>query len=125
MLRLVLALLLMAGASGAQEVRVPVRVGDHPGLGRVVFDWPTAPAYTVEREGGRVRVRFPAANVAVDSVRRLPRNVLALRGVEGGVELTIAEGARLRHFRNGPKVAFDVMDAAETAPVRGRAGGAA
>lgn len=42
----------------------------------------------------------------------MPRNVLAMRAVAGGVEITVAPGARLRHFRNGSRVAFDVMDVA-------------
>ena len=107
----VLALLLMTQAAWAQQARVPVRAGDHPGFGRVVFDWPTPPAYRVEQEGDRVIVRFPPGALALEGLRRMPRNLLAMQAVEGGVALTLAPGARLRHFRNGAKVAFDVLDA--------------
>ena len=104
----VLVLMLLAGVAGAREApRVAVRAGDHPGFGRLVFDWAAPPVYRVEREGDLVRVRFPAGALALEALRRMPRNVLALRAVEGGVEITVAPGARLRHFRNGPKVAFD------------------
>ena len=112
-------LLLMCGAAGAREgPGVPVRVGDHPGFGRVVFDWPAPPAYRVERDGDRILVRFPTGALGLGGVRRMPRNVLAMRAMEGGVEITVAPGARLRHFRNGTKVAFDVMDAAGEAVER-------
>lgn len=118
----VLVLVLLGGAVGAQEARrVPVRAGDHPGFGRVVFDWPVPPAYRVEREGEVVRVRFPAGVLGLEGVRR-PRNVLAMRVLEDGVEITVAPGARLRHFRNGPKVAFDVMDGEAGERSSGRAG---
>jgi hypothetical protein len=106
-------LCLMASPLAAQE-RVPVRTGDHPGHGRIVFDWTAPPAYQVEQQGERVILRFPRAE-AIDlaGARRLPRNVLAVTRVPGGVELTLRPGARIRHFRNGPKVALDVLDPSE------------
>ena len=106
-----------APAWASEQPRVAVRGGDHPGFGRMVFDWPAAPAYRVEQDGDRHLVRFPRGALALDGLRRLPRNIRAVRAVEGGVELTLAPGARLRHFRNGPKVAFDALDAAAGAPV--------
>lgn len=109
-----LGLLLLASPAAAQE-RVGVRTGDHPGHGRIVFDWTTAPAYQVEQQGDRVILRFPNAD-AIDlaGARRLPRNILAVAKVPGGVELTLRPGARIRHFRNGPKVALDALDPSET-----------
>lgn len=115
-----LALLLVGFAplAAAQE-RVGVRTGNHPGFGRIVFDWTAPPAYTVETTPGRVLLRFPNPDAVVLPGRgRLPRNITAANRVEGGIELLIAEGSRVRHFRNGPKVAVDVMDAVapEAAP---------
>lgn len=120
MARLVALLaLLLAGLvplAAAQE-RVGVRTGNHPGFGRIVFDWTAPPAYTVETTPGRVLLRFPNPDaVALPGRGRLPRNITAANRVEGGIELLIAEGSRVRHFRNGPKVAVDVMDAAEARP---------
>lgn len=105
---------LLAQPALAQE-RVGVRTGDHPGHGRIVFDWAAPPAYQVEQQGDRVILRFPNAD-AVDlaGARRLPRNILAVAKVPGGVELTLRPGARIRHFRNGPKVALDALDPSET-----------
>lgn len=115
-----LALLLagFAPLAAAQE-RVGVRTGNHPGFGRIVFDWTAPPAYTVDTTPGRVLLRFPNPDrVELPGRGRLPRNITAANRVEGGIELLIAEGSRVRHFRNGPKVAVDVMDAAapEAAP---------
>lgn len=107
-------LCLVAAPVGAQE-RIAVRTGDHATHGRIVFDWPTAPAYQVEQQGDRVVLRFPNAD-AIDlaGARRLPRNILSVARVPGGVELTLRPGARIRHFRNGPKVALDALDPSET-----------
>jgi hypothetical protein len=109
----VLGLVLLASPAAAQD-RVGVRTGDHPGHGRIVFDWMAAPVYQVEQQGDRVILRFPNAD-AIDlaGARRLPRNILAVAKVPGGVELTLRPGARIRHFRNGPKVALDALDPAE------------
>ncbi|MFL1462823.1 hypothetical protein ACI6QG_11505 [Roseococcus sp. DSY-14] len=110
---LALAALLAAAPAAAQTV--PVRTGEHPGHGRIVFDWPSAPPYRVEQEGERVRLRFPpGAEIALP--RRLPRNMQAIRRDGEVVEVTIAPGARIRHFRSGAKVALDVLDAAPAAP---------
>jgi hypothetical protein len=104
----------MATHVAAQE-RVGVRTGDHPGHGRIVFDWTAPPAYQVEQEGERVILRFPNADaIDLGGARRLPRNVLAVARIPGGVELTLRPGARIRHFRNGPKVALDALDPTET-----------
>ncbi|MDB5415488.1 MAG: hypothetical protein JWR10_3823 [Rubritepida sp.] len=104
---------LLAIPAAAQD-RIGVRTGDHPGFGRIVFDWAAAPRYQVEQQGERVLLRFPNAD-AIDlaGARRLARNLLAVGRVEGGIELTLRPGTRIRHFRNGPKVALDILDAAE------------
>ncbi|MBY0338521.1 MAG: hypothetical protein K2X11_18045, partial [Acetobacteraceae bacterium] len=110
-----LALPVSALTAWAQE-RVGVRTGDHPGHGRIVFDWAEPPRYTVEREGDRVTLRFPEPDrIELSGARRLPRNIVAVRRVQGGVELTLRPGAGLRHFRNGPKVALDALDPPDAA----------
>ncbi len=118
-----LALMLLLAAAPAAAQTVPVRTGEHPGHGRIVFDWPSPPPYRVEQEGERVRLRFPAG-ADITLPRRLPRNMQAIRREGEVVEITIAPGARVRHFRNGPKVALDVLDAtpaeAQRTPVASR-----
>ncbi len=92
--------------------RVGVRGGEHSGYGRVVFDWPSPPAYSVESQGETHLVRLPrGANPAVETLRRMPRNIASMRLVDGGVEIILQPGARLRHFRIGPKLVFDALDA--------------
>jgi hypothetical protein len=111
------ALLLALALPAAAQERVGVRTGDHPGHGRIVFDWTAAPAYTVETSEGRALLRFPGADrLDLAGARRLPRNVTAVNRVEGGVELMLRPGARVRHFRNGPKVAVDILDPTPDAP---------
>lgn len=95
------------------EGRVGVRVGDHPGHGRIVFDWPRAPAYRLEQAGETVTLQFPAsAAVDLAGARRLPRNVVGVAATAGGIEITLRPGARVRHFRHGPKVVVDLLDPA-------------
>ncbi len=100
-----------AESRAAATARIPVRAGDHAGYGRIVFDWPAPPAYSVESQGDTHLVRLPrGSNPDLEAVRRLPRNVVSLRAVERGVELTLRPGARLRHFRIGPKLVLDAQD---------------
>lgn len=113
-----LAALLVSAAAAAEEAapRFNLRVGDHPGFGRVVLDLPpgVAPRYSVERQGERVHLRLPvAATVDVSAVRRAPpRNVAAL--LPDGAGLTIAlrrDEVRVRHFLLGSRIVIDLLDA--------------
>jgi hypothetical protein len=115
------AALLSLPAAAAE--RVGVRTGDHPGHGRIVFDWPEAPPYTVERQGDRVLLRFPEAmRVDLGTLRRLPRNIVSATAVEGGIALELRPGSGLRHFRNGARVALDAIDPPNgTAPAEAQA----
>ena len=112
--RLILLLLLLAAAlPAAAQPRVGVRVGDHAGHGRLVFDWPVETGYRVEEQDGRVVLRF-ARDGAIDlaAIRRPPRNMRSLAEVDGAVVVQIAPGARLRHFRLGNRIVVDVLDPA-------------
>jgi hypothetical protein len=114
-----LALLAMLAAAPAlAQPRVGLRVGDHPGHGRIVFDWPSETGYRVEERDGRAVLRF-AAPAAFDlaAARRPPRNVRGIAEEGEAVVVTLAPGARLRHFRLGNRIVLDVLDA-ETAPAR-------
>jgi hypothetical protein len=102
----------LAAAPALAQERVAVRTADHPGLGRMVFDWSTPPAYQVEQDGERIRLRFPrAAALELPGPRRLPRNVLSIERQDDAIVLRVSPGARFRHFRNGAKVALDILDA--------------
>jgi hypothetical protein len=102
---------LLAGRTAARD-RVGVRVGDHPGFGRVVFDWPVSVTYRVEEAEGRVTVHF-ASPAAFDlaAVRRLVRNLRGVTSDGASAELAVAPGTRLRHFRLGNRVVLDLLDA--------------
>ncbi|MGE4046521.1 MAG: hypothetical protein AB7F35_16805, partial [Acetobacteraceae bacterium] len=52
---------------------IPVRSGNHPGFGRVVFDTPPRTRYTLTRDGDRINIRFPA-EINLGPPPRPPRN---------------------------------------------------
>ena len=124
---LLIALLVAPVALAQAPAPVAMRVGNHPGYGRIVFDWPRPPAYTLDRGEDAVLLHFPAG-AAIDpaGARRPPRNVAAVAVEPGGIRMTLRPGARLRHFRIGPKVVVDVLDPApaavapQSAPVSAR-----
>jgi hypothetical protein len=108
-----LLLLLGAGQAVAQSdpPRIPVRAGDHAGHGRIVFDWPQRTDYSVTVDGATVRITFAAPGVPdLGSLGRAPRNVRAIAGSAGAVELRLADGAELRHFRLGSRIVLDIAD---------------
>ncbi|WP_159349493.1 hypothetical protein [Roseomonas harenae] len=105
-------------ATPAMAERVGVRVGDHPGHGRVVLDL-AAPGlpYQVEEDAGGVRVRL-GSDLAIElpSPRRLPRNLQGLSAEADGLRIVTRPGSRLRHYRLGSRVVLDVMDGGTPAP---------
>lgn len=97
---------------------IPVRAGEHPGFGRLVFDWADEVGYELEKEGKFVRVRFDRP-ARID----LSRLTAALRGrvlattsetkkSEVYVALMVPQDAEIRHFRDGMKVAIDIVSKA-------------
>ncbi|MBL6076676.1 hypothetical protein JMJ56_01580 [Belnapia sp. T18] len=113
-----LALLLAAPAAWAQEA-VGVRVGNHPGHGRLVFDWPAPPQYRVEQAGDAVVLYFPPGSaIDLSGARRLPRNMAAVAAEGEGIRIALKPGVRARIFRVGPKLVVDALSPpAEPAPV--------
>ena len=112
------ALLALALAPAAlAEERVGVRAADHPGHGRIVFDWREAPDYTLEQAGGTVRLRFPpGSGFDTTGLRRLPRNVLGIEAGAEAVEIGIRPGTRARHYRLGAMVVVDLLDPVPARP---------
>ena len=109
-----------------------VRAGDHPGFGRMVFDWPRTVDYEIAQDGETLAVTFAApARIDADALTpKLPKTVLAFtaepRESSLRVAMTTPPGARLRHFRNGPSIVVDVLaDVAEPATDKGMAQSAA
>ncbi len=94
--------------SGAEQP-VPVRVGDHPDFGRIVFDFAGPASWHIARNGAQVTLQFdPASTIA--AAPSLPRNVVAMSQDAGGVEITVAPGARLRTMRLDNRLVLDVLD---------------
>lgn len=107
-----------AGPRGGEALGV--RVGEHEGYSRVVFDWPRSVGYTVDQAGGTATITFDQpASPDLGSLRARPPRFIegAESSVDGGrlkVTLRTPAASQIKHFRSGPKVVVDVM-----APTRG------
>lgn len=104
-------------AEGPSEPQVAVRVGTHPGYGRVVFDWPNRTAYQAEVTGDVLAIRFAQpGRIGTDDIVARPRNVTGLSRDGNAVRIAATPGARFRHFHHGPKLVVDVLDPAPSEP---------
>lgn len=110
-------------AIAAEGPAIGVRVGSHPGYGRVVFDWPVRTGYEAVVGNDGLVIRFAAPGRPQVGSVAAPRNVTGL-AVEGdGIRIAARDGARFRHFHHGPKLVVDILDpeapaaAAVAAPV--------
>ncbi|MGH7042308.1 MAG: hypothetical protein ACREFY_09265, partial [Acetobacteraceae bacterium] len=102
-------LFLAAVAAQAAPPPVPIRSGNHPGFGRLVFDFPSWVGWRMERHGEVVRLSF-SRDLPFGPDPSLPRNVAALTDAPGQVEVTVVPGARLRRMRVGVRLVLDVLD---------------
>ncbi len=106
-------------ASGAT---IPVRVGEHAGYVRLVFDWPKRVGYAVNVEDGRVFVRFDApARIDLPRLRaRLPAALKTVREDDRNpLAVSLPAAAAPKHFRvgaNGVAVDVPLTAAAAAAP---------
>jgi len=100
-------------ATGGKAVRV--RVGAHKDYSRVVFDWTRNVEYKVDRKGDKATISFsrPEKVDMAGLKRRLPPRITSAEIRTGGpgsvVEIGLAPGARIRHFRSGTKIVLDVL----------------
>ncbi|MBM3952881.1 MAG: tetratricopeptide repeat protein, partial [Rhodospirillales bacterium] len=100
------------GPVGAESV--PIRVGTHPGYGRIVFAWPQSVGHQAEIRDGRLTVTFERA-VEADfaPALRVLRNYLtdATPGADGrSVSFGLAGTFELRTFLNKTAVVVDLLD---------------
>ncbi len=110
---LALLLLLAAVPAGAQETRLGLRTGEHPGRSRLVLDWPQRPEYQAEQNGDRLLLRLSAGVVpALDANGRMARNLVGIARVPEGLLLTLRPGVRARHFVMDHRLVVDLSDAA-------------
>lgn len=111
-----LPIVMPVGPAVAQEIAaaaapaIGVRVGDHPGYGRVVFDWPVRTAYEAVAGADGLEIRFAApGRPRLDQVVA-PRNVTALVAEGDVVRISARPGAQFRHFHHGTKLVVDILD---------------
>ena len=108
---------IQAGSGAA----VPVRFGDHDRFSRAVFDFPAVVPYSVAAGEGQVTVRFERAaeldltRFANADPRFLGRPKVRRADATTIVEFAIPAGARVTHFRDGPRIAIDIT-VLESAP---------
>ncbi len=103
----------LAHAWAGTEPTVPVRVGNHPGFGRVVFDLPANLGYRLTRQGDQITIEF-AESILVASSSAVPANVTAITGGAGKAELAVSPDAVVRDWRLGNRLVIDVSARAVT-----------
>ena len=84
-----------------------VRVGDHPGFGRVVFDLPDGARYELVTEADRTLIVFRGAGM-VESPDRVPKNLRTMQTGMNSATLRVAPGARVRPMRMSGRLVVDI-----------------
>jgi len=101
---------------------VEVRAADHGGFERVVFGWPKAVDYKLEKQPGKAILSFakPSHMDLAEVKGQLPADMsVASADSKDGktvVTLNVPADARLRHYASGGKVVLDVVRSGETRP---------
>ena len=96
------------GADAVPDVRV--RYGEHENFSRMVFDWPEAVPYTATLDDGMLSLDFKSsAKIDLSALRNDPPDFIKIAGVTPGADdvkvgFDITRAAKLRHFRDGPRV---------------------
>ncbi len=98
-----------------EEGTVRVRVGEHGGFDRIVFDWSSKVTYRVESKVGVATVIFgQIGQFDLSGYRKNPppffKSIKSRSEGEGvAIDLEIPEGTQLRHFQYGNSVVIDVL----------------
>lgn len=98
------------GSGAAAGPLIGVRVGDHPGYGRVVFDWPVRTDYQAVPDANGLEIRFAAPGQPRLGSVVAPRNVTGLTAEGEVIRIAARPGSRFRHFHHGPKLVVDILD---------------
>ncbi|MFQ6018261.1 MAG: hypothetical protein ACE5KF_08690, partial [Kiloniellaceae bacterium] len=115
LIRLLFAVALLIGAPAEAGEPVAVRVGEHPGFSRLVFDWGKPVGTRLDQEPGRATLRFDRpAELDLSRYRAdPPPEILRIEVVPDGqgltVRLSIPKEAKLRLFQDRGKVVLDVL----------------
>ena len=93
------------------------RVGNHPGFGRLVFDFAARTTYQQVRAGDTLSLHF-AADVVVTPTSHPPHNVDAMSAQPGVVNLVMAAGATTHVYWLDNRLVVDVYDPAGAATMQ-------
>jgi len=104
----------MPAAWAEPAAPIAPRVGNHPGFGRMVFDFPARIAYQQVRTGDTLSLRF-AADVTITPPAHPPHNVDAVSAQPGVVDLGVVAGATTHVFWLDTRLVVDVYDPTGTA----------
>ncbi len=117
--------LVLSGAAFARTAdRVNVRYADHPTFSRIVFDWPEIVPYTPVFSGDRLEITFGKSSIpdwgslAQNPLAHMANPAHRIEGDNLVVTLQVTKPGRLKHFRDGAKIAFDIIgdEPASSAP---------
>ena len=114
-LRLAAAVVLAAPWAAQAQGGATVRMADHPGFGRIVFEFPAPVTFNLAVDGDRVMVVFDGAPAIGAAGAPPPRNVRSVTGGQGAATLVLSPGARARSSSVGNRVVIDVLDPVRTA----------
>ena len=102
-----------AGTTPGPASATTVRVGDHPGYSRVVFDLPPDATSHIVTEGQRLLLVFKGAG-GVARPADLPRNLRAMQTGADTATLHLVPGAKARPVRIGDRLVVDILDPGAT-----------
>ncbi|MAU42093.1 MAG: hypothetical protein CMF31_10795 [Kordiimonas sp.] len=113
-----IALSVIFSSANAQQSgeSVNVRSADHPTFSRIVFDWQEIIPYSTELNGTELIIRFDrAASFNFGRLTQRPLRFFGsptakIEGQEVVVALEVREPSRLKHFRDGTKIAVDLIE---------------
>ena len=111
----VFILLFLVQPSFAQDV-VRVRIGEHDGYSRLVFDWKKYVPYTVEKALGEGLIIKFEQGCSIDSSmleKDTARNINGFRVISKNplqVLIIVPDNARTRNFYAGNRIVFDVYN---------------
>ena len=108
--------MLAAGMPGlAWAGDTAVRVGDHAGFGRVVFDLPPGAAFETAVAGDRMVITFHGAGLVAQPMT-LPRYLVSVQGGQDTATLVMEPGARARSIHLDDRLIVDVAGPPSKAP---------
>ena len=106
---------IISSATLSYAADISVRGGDHDEYSRIVFDWPKAVNYNLQKSGDKLRVDFKSGS-GLDSSKlegTILKNITAVNVLGTNplsVELLIPSDSRFRDLKIGSRVIIDVYN---------------